>query len=94
MPVLTPEERDAALTALPRWRYDESRGAIVARFVFKDFAGAWSWMSRVALLAERRDHHPEWSNVWNKVDVAMTTHDAGGVTRADVDFAAAIDGWA
>lgn len=94
MPVLTPDQRDAALMALPRWRYDEARRAIVANFVFVDFTDAWGWMSRVALLAERRDHHPEWSNVWNKVDVAMTTHDAGGVTRADVDFASTIDAWA
>ena len=94
MTLLTPEEIGGALEALPRWRYDGARGAIVARFAFADFAAAWAFMSRVALLAERRDHHPDWSNRWNRVEIAMTTHDAGGVTRRDIDFARAINGWA
>lgn len=94
MTLLTPAERDAALASLPRWRFDEGRNAIVARFTFSDFPAAFAFMTRVALLAERRDHHPEWSNVWNRVDVAMTTHDAGGVTARDTDFAAAINKWA
>lgn len=91
---LTPATRDAELARLPRWRFDADRRAIVARFTFADFSAAWGFMTRVALLAEARDHHPEWTNVWNRVDVAMTTHDAGGVTAKDVEFAAAIDGWA
>ena len=94
MQLLTPADRDAALGGLPRWRYDALRRAIVTNYVFADFAAAWVLMTRVALLAERRDHHPQWSNVWNKVEVAMTTHDAGGVTARDVEFAAAIDAWA
>ena len=90
---LTPEARNAALASLPRWRFDEGRGAIVAVFTFDDFSAAWGWMTRVALLAEARNHHPEWSNSWNVVEIAMTTHDADGVTAKDVEYAGAIDAW-
>lgn len=93
MALLTSDERDEALAALPRWRFDEARGAIVARFTFADFSAAWGWMTRVALLAEARDHHPEWSNSWNVVEIAMTTHDAGGVTLKDTEFAGIVDAW-
>lgn len=93
MKTLTIDERDRALTALPGWRFDENRGGIARSFAFADFAAAFAFMTRVALYAERVDHHPEWSNVWNKVDVFLTTHDARGLTRRDVDFATAIDGW-
>lgn len=92
--LLTPAQRAEALAALPRWRLDEGANAIRARFLFSDFGEAWAFMTRVALLAEARDHHPDWSNVWNRVDIALTTHDAGGVTRRDVEFAAIVDGWA
>ena len=65
--------------------------AITRGFAFDDFSQAWGFMSRVALLAEAHDHHPEWRNVWNKVDIRLTTHDAGGLTGKDVDLARAID---
>ena len=65
--------------------------AIERRFTFADFSAAWAFMSRVALLAETHDHHPEWSNVYNRVDIALTTHDAGGLSARDARLAAAID---
>lgn len=88
---LDPDARGAAMAALPLWRYDAERGAIVRAFRFADFLEAFGFMTRVALLAERADHHPEWSNVWNKVDIALTTHDAGGITTRDIALAEAID---
>ena len=88
---LTETERAAALDALGEWDYDEARDALTRRFVFADFVEAFGFMARVALLAERADHHPEWSNVWNRVDIALTTHDAGGLSRRDVVLAKAID---
>lgn len=89
---LTPEERAAALDRLDEWDYDESRDAISRQFVFADFSEAFAFMTRVALLAEKADHHPEWSNVWNRVDVLLTTHDAGGLSARDVKMAEAIEG--
>ncbi len=65
--------------------------AIVRRFAFDDFSQAWGFMSRVALLAEAADHHPDWRNVWNRVDIRLTTQDAGGVTDKDTALARAID---
>lgn len=88
---LTSEERAAALDELGEWDYDDSRDAITRQFLFKDFSEAFGFMTRVALLAEVRDHHPEWSNVWNRVDILLTTHDAGGLSRRDVAMARAID---
>lgn len=93
MATLHADEIERALATLPRWRFDADRRGLAAEFTFADFSGAFAFMTRVALLAEKRDHHPEWSNVWNRVHVLMTTHDAGGVTAADVEFARAIDGW-
>ncbi|HVL77466.1 MAG TPA: 4a-hydroxytetrahydrobiopterin dehydratase [Noviherbaspirillum sp.] len=80
-----------AMKGLPQWRLDEGRGAIARDFSFKDFAEAFAFMSQVALVAEKRDHHPEWSNVYNKVSIVLTTHDAGGLTQRDVDLAAYAD---
>ena len=88
---LNEAERAAALASLPGWQWNEGRDAIARSFRFRDFNQAFGFMARVALLAEKADHHPEWSNVWNKVDILLTTHDAGGLTRRDVDLAAAID---
>lgn len=88
---LTPAGRGAALAELPGWTYDAERGAITRRFTFADFSEAFAFMTRVALLAEKADHHPEWTNVWNRVDVLLTTHDAGGLSQRDVDMAGAID---
>jgi len=88
---LADTERDAALAQLDRWQPVKGRDAIVKAFKFNDFNEAFGFMSRVALLAEKRDHHPEWSNVWNRVEITLTSHDAGGLTQRDVDLASAID---
>ena len=69
------------------WAKDEKRDAITREFVFPDFNRAFAFMTQVALAAEKADHHPEWSNVYNKVRVTLTTHDAGGVTQKDLDLA-------
>ena len=91
IPRLTDAERDTALADLPDWRLREDGKAIERRFTLADFSAAFAFMTRVALLAEKADHHPEWSNVWNRVDVALTTHDAGGLSQRDVDLAKAIE---
>jgi len=88
---LSEAERADALDALPDWDYDESRDAISRNFVFGDFSEAFAFMIRVALLAEKADHHPEWSNVYNRVEILLTTHDAGGLSGRDVEMAEAID---
>lgn len=88
---LTTEERADALDELGEWDYDEARDALTRQFVFADFVEAFGFMTRVAILAEKADHHPEWSNVWNRVDVLLTTHDAGGLSARDVALAEAID---
>ena len=94
MPIepLSDEERADALDALTDWDYDEARDAISRSFTFKDFSEAFAFMTRVALYAEKHDHHPEWSNVWNRVDILLTTHDAGGLSARDVAMAEAIEG--
>ena len=84
-------ERAAALDRLHEWDYDEARDAITRSFVFDDFSAAFAFMTRVALIAEKADHHPEWSNVWNRVDILLTTHDAGGLSTRDIVMAEAID---
>lgn len=92
MPVLlTPAERATLPTALPHWRLVEGRDALTRHFEFADFSAAWGFMARVALLAESQGHHPEWSNVWNKVDITLSTHDAGGLSALDLKLAKAID---
>ena len=88
---LSEAERAEALAALPAWTYDPGRDAISRRFTFADFHQAFGFMTRVALIAEKADHHPEWSNVWNRVDILLTTHDAGGLSRRDVTMAGKID---
>lgn len=89
---LSETERAEALDGLPDWDYDESRDAITRSIVFTDFAEAFGFMAQVALIAERANHHPEWKNVWNRVEVLLTTHDAGGLSHRDVELAEAIDG--
>jgi 4a-hydroxytetrahydrobiopterin dehydratase len=84
-------ERAGLAARLPQWGIVEGRDAISRRFVFADFSEAWGFMARVALLAEQMGHHPEWSNVWNRVDIVLTTHDAGGLSARDVALAEAID---
>lgn len=83
--------RAAALAKLKGWRPVDGREAIAKQFKFKDFNAAFGFMTRVALVAERMDHHPEWSNVWNRVDVTLTTHHAGGLTELDVALAETMD---
>lgn len=84
--------RAGLAAALPEWTLAAERDAIHREFRFRDFSEAWGFMARVALLAEAQDHHPEWSNVWNRVDILLTTHDAGGLSARDVRLARAIDG--
>jgi 4a-hydroxytetrahydrobiopterin dehydratase len=88
---LSAEQRQAALAALPGWAYDEAQNAIARDFRFRDFSTAFSFMTRVALAAEKADHHPDWSNSWNRVAISLTTHSAGGVTQRDLDLAGSID---
>lgn len=83
-----------ALKRLPDWRLADGREAITRRYQFVDFDAAFAFMTRVALLAAKMDHHPEWSNVYNKLDVTLATHDANGVTQKDIDLAMAMDGYA
>ncbi|MFC0634086.1 4a-hydroxytetrahydrobiopterin dehydratase [Brevundimonas balnearis] len=83
---------NAALQSLTGWRVaDDPRPAIARTLRFADFNAAFGFMARVALVAEKMDHHPEWSNVYNRVEVLLTTHDAGGVTGKDVELARFID---
>jgi len=89
---LTDAERAALATTLPAWAQRDDGLAIHRTFRFKDFSEAWGFMARVALLAEQLGHHPDWSNAWNKVEITLSTHDAGGLTGNDVTLAKAIDG--
>ena len=93
MPIeqLSDEERADALDSLPDWDYDEARDAISRRFTFPDFSAAFAFMTRVALMADKLDHHPEWFNVYNRVEVLLATHDADGVTELDVTLAGFMD---
>lgn len=91
IPRLTEAEVAAALAALPDWTLRADGLAIVRGFRFADFVAAFGFMTRVALLAEKSDHHPEWSNVWNRVEITLTTHDANGLSTRDVALATAID---
>jgi len=88
---LSSEERASTLPALTGWNLVAGRDALHKQFVFKDFNSAFSFMTRVALKAEKMDHHPEWSNVWNKVDITLSTHDAGGLTSLDLELARFIE---
>ena len=88
---LTPERRAEALVELSGWTIVSDRDAITRTYNFADFNEAWGFMSRVALIAEKADHHPEWTNVWNRVAVTLSTHDAGGLTERDIELARAMD---
>jgi 4a-hydroxytetrahydrobiopterin dehydratase len=85
------EARREALAKRPDWALQKDRDAIKRTFTFADFSEAWGFMNRVALLAESMNHHPEWFNVWNRVEITLTTHDAGGLSERDVKLADAID---
>jgi 4a-hydroxytetrahydrobiopterin dehydratase len=82
---------EQAVAALPDWAQAQDRDAITRSFRFSSFSAAFGWMTRVALAAEALDHHPEWFNVYNRVDVTLATHDAGGVTELDVRLAKVMD---
>ncbi|WP_379547801.1 4a-hydroxytetrahydrobiopterin dehydratase [Qipengyuania sp. DSG2-2] len=88
---LTEQERETWLTALADWQMADGKDAIQRTFKFADFSEAWGFMNRVALLAETQEHHPEWFNVYNTVDITLTTHDADGLSQRDVKMAKAID---
>ena len=94
MAVLNESERDAALAGLDGWRYDAERNGISRAFRFADFNAAFAFMTRVALAAEQADHHPDWSNVWNRVEILLSTHSAGGVTAKDIALAKQVDDFA
>ena len=86
-PKLLDDQIQNELTNLKGWSKIDNRDAITKRFTFKDFNEAFGWMTRVALIAEKMDHHPEWENIWNKVTVCLTTHDSSGVTQKDIKLA-------
>jgi 4a-hydroxytetrahydrobiopterin dehydratase len=79
------------LSTISEWEYDGARRAITRQFRFANFSEAFAFMTRVVMLAEAQDHHPNWSNVWNRVDILLTTHDAGGLSVRDIAMAKAID---
>ena len=91
MAVLSESERNEALAGLAGWQYDKGRKGIARSFTFADFGEAFGFMARVALEAEKADHHPDWSNVWNRVDILLSTHSAGGVTAKDIALAGRIE---
>ncbi len=88
---LTEEETASWLTALPNWSLARDGAAIERKFAFADFSEAFAFMTRVAIMAEKSDHHPEWFNVYNRVEITLTTHDADGLSLRDVKMAKAID---
>ena len=92
MAKLTDTELKPLLAHLSGWRMSLKRGGTISReFVFLDFAQAWGFMSQVAVVAEKRNHHPEWSNVYNRVDVTLTTHDVDGLSMNDIELARFMD---
>ena len=92
MKTLSDPDRAALLAALPAWRLEPGRDAIVREIKFDSFSAAWGCMSRIALVAERMDHHPEWSNTYNRLRIVLTSHDAGGLSSRDAEMARAIEG--
>ena len=91
---LDAETLKARLAETPEWELDVSGNAILRTFTFKDFSQAFGFMSRVALAAEKLDHHPEWKNVYKTVEVSLSTHDAGGLTELDFKLAKKMDAFA
>ena len=88
---LAGKARTQALSSIKSWKKVRGRDAIQKSFRFADFNEAWGFMTRVAMVAEKSDHHPEWSNVYNKVEIVLSTHDAGGLSEKDVALAKVID---
>ena len=89
---MEPAARAAALRALPLWQDVEGRDAITRHFTFADFNAAFAFMTKAALMAEKMDHHPEWSNIYSRVTVVLATHDCGGVSERDIKMATFMDG--
>ena len=87
MKKLSIKDKTSALKKLKGWRTVKDRNAITKQFIFDDFISAFEWMTSIAFYAEKKNHHPEWFNVYNKVNVILTTHDAGGVSLLDIDLA-------
>ncbi|MEO8280706.1 MAG: 4a-hydroxytetrahydrobiopterin dehydratase [Ideonella sp.] len=87
MPKLQADQAREALASLAGWKYDAKRDAITREFRFADFAEAFAFMSELAMVAERSNHHPEWFNVYNRVDITLTSHDVGGLSQRDIDWA-------
>lgn len=85
------DARETAMAQLAEWTLSADRNAITRSFVFKNFSAAFGFMTRVALAAEKANHHPEWTNVFNRVAITLTTHEANGLTQRDIDLAARID---
>lgn len=92
MTPLSPDEMRARLSALPGWTVDDDGRAITRSFRFANFAEAFGFMAQMAAVSERLDHHPEWFNVYNRVDITLTTHDADGLSERDITWAKAADG--
>ena len=88
---LSPQNATELLITLKSWTHDAKRDAITREFVFADFAQAFAFMTQIAIQAEKRNHHPEWFNVYNRVKITLTTHDAGGLSARDVRLARSID---
>ena len=87
---LSKDEREAAMREVPDWHYDETGSSLERQFTFKTFSEAFGFITRVALAAQAANHHPDWSNSYNRVTIRLSSHDAGGVTRRDIDLAKAI----
>ena len=91
---ITRDDVANTLNNLPGWTLAADKDALQKTFTFKNFNAAWGFMNRCALLAEKMNHHPEWFNVWNRVDVTLNTHDAGGITALDIKMATSINTYA
>jgi 4a-hydroxytetrahydrobiopterin dehydratase len=91
MSALSGDDRRTAIASLPAWQEVPGRDAITRTFRFSDFSEAFGFMVRAAMAAEQANHHPEWFNVYNRVEVTLSTHDAGGLTQKDIDLAARMD---
>ena len=88
---LSAEEVQSLLDDFPRWKLSEDQNSMKANFAFKDFVSAWTFMSAIAMVAEKQDHHPEWYNVYNKVEITLTTHDVAGLSARDRKLASFIE---
>ena len=90
-PLLNPEQRETLTQTVPHWILLGNRDAITRTFKFQNFLEAFAFMGKVAIFAEELNHHPEWFNVWNKVEITLSTHDSGGLTQLDINLAKKID---